>query len=81
MTEIFSVDITGMEPRHISMLAWAMVKMKYKQPDYVDAVVQATEALCTHCSQVWKVNFVNFSTFKLLSFKLIFGSNISRFKI
>ena len=46
LEDIFTHDLENLTPRHVSLLTWCMVKLKYDHKPYRKALVRMVEKIC-----------------------------------
>eukprot|EP00344_Euplotes_crassus_P005665 CAMPEP_0197017272 /NCGR_PEP_ID=MMETSP1380-20130617/79447_1 /TAXON_ID=5936 /ORGANISM="Euplotes crassus, Strain CT5" /LENGTH=299 /DNA_ID=CAMNT_0042444355 /DNA_START=47 /DNA_END=947 /DNA_ORIENTATION=- len=56
---IFADDISMLAPHQVSMLAWAMARTGYTHQAYVNTLIHATDSICNHCSNIWRLQKIN----------------------
>lgn len=49
--DIFTHDLQSLTPRHLSMLTWCMVSLRYAQPSHCKAVEVMAEKVCRFLKQ------------------------------
>jgi hypothetical protein len=56
ISDIFNHDLKSLTPRHVSMLAWCMVKLNYVHQPHVKLIQSMANKICNFMMKIFEVS-------------------------